>query len=198
MCGFSEALFLELAWLSVPGVRQLWWEALSGRQGWGSRFSPTEPQWTSWAVSGECFPTASHTTTCAHKLKHMLKWWLGPQVPSHVILMQEQPETGNQDNREKGKQMQVTDQNRKLWGKLLSEYLLLHFKLAQKLPLYYHQMLHGMSLYLMSFVLRSSKFGSWIHIDGSPWREQTFALDPRVTDAISVSHNSHKVCHKQS
>lgn len=39
---------------------------------------------------------------------------LGPQLPSNiVIMMQEQPETCNQDNREKGKQMQITDQTRK-------------------------------------------------------------------------------------
>lgn len=39
---------------------------------------------------------------------------LGPQLPSNiVIMMQEQAETCNQDNREKGKQMQITDQTRK-------------------------------------------------------------------------------------
>lgn len=52
--------------------------------------------------------------------------------------------------------------------------MLLDFKLAQKLRPYYHQMLHGVSLFLMSFfpevlfLCMNAKFGSWIQIQGSP------------------------------
>lgn len=147
-----------------------------------------------------------HRIICAHTLKHVLKWWQdwGLSSPPRHRHFDARTNRNRQQGQHSEREINVEKSKQKALRKAFVWVSATWFQTCSEASSTLASdtawtVLLSYVLFPQKFFLcTKAKFGSWIQIRSSPWRDRTSSPDPRVTDAISVSHNSHKVCHKQS